>query len=145
MNKLTKILTILIITIFAITAVSAADNSTDDNIGIEDATNEIVSLNTTGTFTDLSNEIDEVEDGGVLNITKDYIYESGSKDGITINKSITINGNNHKIDGNSQSRIFSTYDGNITLKNLILINGNHENGGAIYALEPPHPIEDGDS
>ena len=133
MNKLTKILTILIITIFAITAVSAADNSTDDNIGIEDASNEIVSLNTTGTFTDLSNEIDEVEDGGVLNITKDYIYESGSKDGITINKSITINGNNHKIDGNGQSRIFSTYDGNITLKNLILINGNHENGGAIHA------------
>jgi len=53
LNKLTKILTILIITIFAITAVSAADNSTDDNIGIEDASNEIVSLNTTGTFTDL--------------------------------------------------------------------------------------------
>ena len=90
-------------------------------------------MNTTGTFTDLSNEIDEVEDGGELNITKDYKYESGSKDGIIINKSITINGNNHKIDGNGQSRIFSTYNGNITLKNLILINGNHKNGGAIYA------------
>ena len=49
-----------------------------------------------------------------------------------INKSITIDGQGHTIDGNAQSRIFNTV-GNVTLKNIKLINAFAQKGGAILA------------
>lgn len=128
--------------LLSVCAVSAADNVTNDIISVEDATDEVVSVendysvilqaNNTGTFDDLSVEINAVGEGGVLNLSKDYKFSNGSADGIMINKSITINGNNHKIDGNNQSRIFMTFDGDITLNNLILVNGHADKGGAIF-------------
>ncbi|WP_407409137.1 C1 family peptidase [Methanobrevibacter sp.] len=100
---------------------------------IEDAGADIVNIDeNTKTFSDLTKEIEDAPDGSVINLTSDYVYDSGDKTGIVINKSITINGNNHKIDGNSQSRIFRTFEGNITLNNLILTNGFSNRGGAIY-------------
>ena len=135
------ILTIILTFLLAVSTVSAAENITEDIVGI-DATVDVVNnddqeiLNENedvpGTFDDLSSEISAVEDGGILNLTKDYRFVNGSGNGIIINKSITINGNNHKLDGNNQSRIFLTYDGKITLKDLIFVNGFADKGGAIF-------------
>ncbi len=58
-----------------------------------------------GTFDELSDQINSSAIGGVLNLTKDYKFVNGDNNGIMINKTITINGNNHKLDGNNQSRI----------------------------------------
>lgn len=110
------------------------EKTTDEIISVED--NTVITEDDGSeikTFDDLKTEIDNVEEGGILNLTEDYIYKSGSSDGLIINKSITIDGNNHKIDGASQSRIFKTFDGSITLKNLILVNGHADKGGAIFA------------
>ena len=71
-----------------------------------------------GTFDDLANEINAVEDGGVLNLTKDYIYSDGRTGGIKINKSITIDGGGNTLDGKHLSRIFNVTAGNVALKNL---------------------------
>ncbi|WP_407410906.1 C1 family peptidase [Methanobrevibacter sp.] len=131
---------------FCIASVSAAEldiNALSAETDFEKTADEIISVEDnaviTGdkgsevkTFDDLKTEIDDAEDGGILNLTQDYIYKSGSCDGLIINKSLTIDGNNHKIDGDSQSRIFKTFDGNITLKNLILVNGHADKGGAIF-------------
>ena len=129
-----------------ISAVSANENLTEisDNLDGEivasdemlavsnDWGNEIIGDDdNASTFDDLTREIEDIDDGGVINLTRDYKYVSSSKEGITINKNITINGNNHKIDGNGQSRIF-TVKGNVTLNDIVLVNGNHEQGGAIY-------------
>ena len=55
--------------------------------------------------------------------------------GIVINKSdFTINGNGHSIDGSNQARIFDIIGNNITISNLIFINGySNANGGAILS------------
>ena len=133
----------LLICLFTIASVVASENhdlsekssgaTADEFICVED--DSVITDGGNGdvkTFDDLKTQIEDVEDGGILNLTQDYIYKSGSSDGITINKNITINGNNHRIDGASQSRIFKTFDGNIILNNLILVNGHADKGGAIF-------------
>lgn len=143
LNKKFMMLTIFLALLFAVSAVCAADNSTDDIVAIEQTENardEILSVENDnpligedeGTFDDLTNEINAVGEGGSVNLTMDYKYVDGSTEGIKINKSITINGNGHKIDGNNQSRIFATFNGNITLKNIVLVNGHANKGGAIF-------------
>ena len=58
-------------------------------VGFNDLNEEIVGADeNAATFDDLTREIDDIEDGGVINLTKDYKYASGSKDGIIINKNI---------------------------------------------------------
>ena len=137
------ILTFILVTLFAVSAVSAAENVTDDAIGMEmsndasSAENDIKTVSEdngsdVGTFDELSDQINSSAIGGVLNLTKDYKFVNGDNNGIMINKTITINGNNHKLDGNNQSRIFALFDSNITLNNLVLVNGFADNGGAIF-------------
>ncbi|WP_407375083.1 C1 family peptidase, partial [Methanobrevibacter sp.] len=65
----------------------------------------------------------------------DYRFNNQSDDGpVIIEKSnFTINGNNHILDGNRQSGIFNITGNNVTIKNLVFINGNATNGGAIYS------------
>lgn len=46
-----------------------------------------------------------------------------SKTGILINKQITINGNNHIIDGSNVSRIFRITGSNVVLNDIQFING----------------------
>ncbi len=90
----------------------------------------------TGTFTDLAEEISNA-DNNIVTLTKDYKYDS-SKDssyakGISLSK-ITINGNNHIIDGSSLARIFTLRSANATLNDIKFVNGHsarNSNGGAI--------------
>ena len=111
MNKI-KIFLILIVLFISISAVSAEGN-----------------------FTALQNEINTSEDS--IEITQDYTYDNiadnGLENGILINKSdFTINGNGYTINGANQARIFDIVGNNVTILNLNLINGNSENGGAIF-------------
>lgn len=83
-------LAIFLVSLLAVSAVSAADNATKEIVSVEETTldvvketddvdsagddNQVISAieSNVGTFNDLVNEINVVEEGGILNLTKDY-------------------------------------------------------------------------
>ena len=95
----------------------------------------VISLNQyyEGSFTDLKHLISN--SGDVINLTRDYTFSVMSDymlmDGIYINKDLTINGNNHVIDGDGWARIFNIDGHKVVLNNITFANGNADNGGAI--------------
>ena len=97
--------------------------------------NHVISLNQyyEGSFTDLKHLISN--SGDVINLTRDYTFSVMSDymlmDGIYINKDLTINGNNHVIDGDGWARIFYIDGHKVVLNNITFANGNADNGGAI--------------
>lgn len=78
-----------------------------------------------------------VYDSIVLNRSYKYYpnFDSDLKNGIVINKELTLNGNGHVIDGSNQARLFNITKPSIRLENLILVNANSENGSAIYSIK----------
>jgi len=148
--KISTILLFLIISIGAISATEEINNetiSTDNQIEIEDGTlndepilksteyNKYKESEINNTFTDLKNDISTSAD--VFNIEKNYKFNNKTDDRqpIKIKKdNFTINGNNHIIDGNGQTSIFTIIGKNITINNLKIINCHNETlGGAIIA------------
>ncbi len=130
---------ILLLAILMAGAVSAADtvseisspDADDDTLEIEE--NEIYTTGEPGNFTELQEKIDTSSDS--IDITKNYRFdnEENLKEGIFVDKNdFTINGNNYIIDANNQSRIFKIDGNNVTISNLVLINGNSDFGGAIF-------------
>ena len=153
-----SILLLAMVMILAISAVSAAediDTSDSDLQAVDEAPVEEVAsedvdplaatddadvLSAGGNnFTSLQTLIDT--SGDYLALDKDYQRVSGESD-IKITKDITINGtadffsqygNTHAIDANNLGRIFNVTAGKkLTLIGVTLINGNAENGGAVY-------------
>ena len=115
-------------------AVSAADNISEDTKTLEITQNNIHTTDNAGSFSELENEINE--SGNTLEITKDYTFnnETDNTVGISIAKdNFTINGNNCVLDTGNQSRIFYITGDNVTISNLILMNGHSDMGGAIFA------------
>ena len=88
-----------------------------------------------GSFDELSDLINNTQEGGVVELDMNYVYYEGSVDGIIINKTITIDAKGHSLDGRRLSRIFTILDGNLTLNNITLVNGIDEEGyaSAIYS------------
>ncbi len=136
--KIFKILMVMLILIMSVGAVCAAEDLSGDVIsgdGLNDlkATQNDFYTSSGDSFTDLSEEINcSATD---LNLVKDYTFdnETDSKTGILISKdNFVINGNGRTIDGAGQARIFNITGNNVTLRNLILVNGNSTSGGAIY-------------
>lgn len=89
-----------------------------------DSENNICAAENSGTFTQMKTEIDSKNE---INLTKNYTYQSkydsSVKNGITIDKEVTINGNNLTIDGNGISTIFNiNTNGKLTLNNINIIN-----------------------
>ena len=87
------------------------------------------------TFTDLQNAINSVS--GVLTLNQNIAITddeaSTFKDGITINKDITIDGKGFTVDARELGRIFNiAKDVSVTLNNVTLTNGKANEGGAIY-------------
>jgi len=134
--KYKKIMFMLVLAIFIFTAASvcASDvNSTEDiitqeEISIDDQTQatqqEELLESDDGTFTSLQNKIKNAAEGSTITLENDYKYDEGfSKNGISISKSLTIDGNGHILNGLSKSRIFKIYSGEITFKNIKFING----------------------
>ena len=146
-NKKFMILAIFLVGLLAVSAVSAADNATEDIVGVEETTDEVVGVNenrtiseddvlgnSPGTFTDLANEIAKA--GSTLNLNRNYAYTSSDSDyeeGITIDKTISINGNGYTINGINQVRAFKITASNVVLSNINFVNTySNSNGGAIY-------------
>ena len=115
MMKIIKIFLVLLVLFISFSAVSAEGN-----------------------FTSLQDEIDSSTSS--IDINQNYVYDNktdyGLDSGILINKSdFTINGHGYTIDGSNQARIFDIIGSNITISNLIFINGNIDEdlGGALHA------------
>ena len=89
-----------------------------------------------GTFTDLQTLITNTSTGIII-LDKDYKYDSTTDssltNGVTISKNITIIGNGHIIDGNSEKRAFKISGGyTLNISDLIIQNCYYNGtGGAI--------------
>ena len=148
------VLVILVVSLLAVSAVSAADNATSDVFGVEETTDEVVSVEENqvieqtdsddiigvdnGTFTALQNKINNAAEGSTITLENDYTYDEDFKViGIFIDKPLTIDGNGHTINALEKSRIFLIEGENVVLKNIKFCNandqdyGNDNGGGAI--------------
>ena len=88
-----------------------------------------------GTYTDLKNLIDNAGDSLVLpyDFAFNASYDDAEtfKNGVLVEKDITIEGNGHTISGENANKIFDIYKHTVVLNNVTLINGNSALGGAI--------------
>lgn len=147
-----SILLLFLVMILAISAVSAADtNDTSDSVAqavdeapVEEvasadvdavaATDDTAVLADPGdkNFTQLQAEIDQ-SNFGMITLNSNYVRQDGESD-IVINKNFNIFGNDvYTIDANNKGGIFKINQGcSVLLNNVVLINGNGINGGAIY-------------
>ena len=139
--------TLLLLTIITIGAVSASEDIAGDNVTAIEPTgeqtvqavdeikqtdevivqtdnDEILSEKDDGTFTALQNKIDATEEGSIITLENDYKYDDyfNKTNRITISKSLTIDGQGHTIDANSQSGIFYLTGNSIVLKNITFTN-----------------------
>ena len=76
-------------------------------------------------FRDLSTLINSANESDTITLDKDYIFHDGDenyKNGISISKPITINGNNHTIDLSNRGSIFTIYASNVVLTNINFVN-----------------------
>lgn len=105
---------LVLIFFLAVSTVSAADNQT---------------------FSDLQDIIDQTQENDVINLTSDYSYSNGDSQ-ITISHPLTINGNNHILNGKSKTVIMIIYSDNVILNNITFTNGYASDGsGALEANE----------
>ena len=131
----------LIIAIIMVGAVSATDTISEDIVSDEGDTSLEITDNEVYTagessFSNLTVEIKNT--GKSLDLNQDYAFnnQTDNKNGIAIVKdNFVLNGNGHTIDAKNQSRIFNITANNLTINDLILINGNAEKGGAIYTTK----------
>ena len=89
--------------------------------------------NSTGTFTDLNNLIQNSPENSVIKLDKNYTYDNNTDydffiDGVVINKKIIIDGQGHTINAKNFARIFRI-NTEVTLKNINFRNANYH--GAI--------------
>ncbi|WP_407414459.1 Ig-like domain-containing protein, partial [Methanobrevibacter sp.] len=82
-------------------------------------------------FQTLNEEIQNTSVNGVLVLQNNYTLNENTqgeeilfKEGINLNKKITIEGNNHTIDAKNLVRIFNV-NSKVVIKNVILVNGYH--------------------
>ena len=135
---------LLIVMIFSITAVSAAENHTQvKNVADHESVNNmeilgissndnIISASDSGRFIDLKNKIDNARPGTVLTLENDYKFtDNVISTGITVSKSLTIDGNGYTIDALNKGRIFNVTSGPVTIKNLTIKNANGNNQGGV--------------
>ena len=135
-----KIMIFVLILILSVGSVCAAENSTEDVISTKILQNEVYTINE-ASFTNLTDEIENA--GTSLDLNRDYTFNNvtDKNTGILINKdNFILNGNGHTIDGKNQARIFNITGNNITINNLIFINGNmsDDDGGAIFSMYRSH-------
>ena len=115
----------MLLCIFALGVVSAADGD------------DVISSDVDATFNQLEVEVNSTTQGGTLNLEKDYKWgdegDLENKEGIVINKSITIDGKSHKIDANNKGRVFLVSADDVCLKNINFINANaSSSGGSVF-------------
>jgi len=144
------ILLLMFLMIISLSAVSAADENITETLKEETTQkvptstnekenemfkttkNQILNAPDDGTFTSLQEKINNA--GDVLILENNYTNtDNFNSNGITISKSITIDGNGYTIDALNKGRIFTINANNVILKNIIFKNAQPQsgNGGAI--------------
>ena len=108
-------------------------SNSEESLGATD-NNKILCATDDGTFKALQDKIDNAPLGSVVILENDYKNtDNFNKNGITISKSLTIDGNGYTIDALSKGRIFQVTASNVILKNINFVNGNNsDGGGAVY-------------
>lgn len=134
-NKI-LIFLILLLSIICLSTVSAADNITGDDVVVEKANIESISVEKMenddvlkeggNSFGDLANLINNAPSGSTITLDRDYVNNDDySYKGIKITKDITIDGQGHTLDANRSSRMFEVEDGhNVVFGNISFINGD---------------------
>ena len=133
----------LILVFFSILSVASAgeiDNGTlttaDDDLNtVYGTSNQEDTLGSSiGNFTSLDNLIDDSSESTIY-LEGNYTYDDGDlglSEGITIDKSITIDGQGHTLNALNEISIFNIGANNhVILKNINFINGNATFGAAI--------------
>ena len=113
-----------LIAVFTSCAVSACDNETLD---LSDCEFSNPPQSQSG-FDELQSEIDNCDD--ILVLDKDYRAYPSDKV-VSINKSVTIDGMGHTLDGDNSKRVFMIRADNVVLKNINFINSRAGVGGSI--------------
>ena len=103
---------------------------------------KIIKASNKGTFTELQDKINKANAGSTIYLDKNYYYGTDYKSsyGLVINKTLTIDGNGHVIDGSSKSMLALVNASNVVFKNIGFRNGNGGDNGAINAIYS-HNIE----
>ena len=128
-NKLLRILFVFVVLMVCFNAVAAAEDMNIDAVGNSE---ESLQSNEPGSFKDLQDLINN-NTGSTIELDRDYVYSGGSdKKYVTIDDSITINGNNHKINGNDQTWLLylTYYAENVVLNNISFVHAK----GQYYTL-----------
>ena len=105
--------------------------SEDDEILEGIVVNPIPPSDNKGSLTDLKNNI---RGGGICFLDRNYTYMPGdSTDGIEINRTLILIGNNFTIDGGNVARLFVINNGSIYISGVNFVNAHSNgNGSAIY-------------
>ena len=150
---------ILILFFISISIVSAEDAAQIDNNLSEIETNNIDEIGATINqietsigetesnsptveskgFYELQQQIWKSTSGDTIELDSDYIYDGVRPNGITIDRTITLDGKGHTLDANN-SGMFYIQSGitNVVFKNTIFRNGEKACGGAIFADNGTH-------
>lgn len=143
-NKKLLLLAVFLMSMVAISAASAAENTTDEISEVSKDTDnlEIVQEDELGIYLDnsfraLQAQINGAAPNSTLTLDKDYKFYSGNfwekdESGIGIHKNLIIDGNGHTVDADGRNSVFTVDGGNVTLKNIHIINGYYgAHGGGV--------------
>ena len=86
-------------------------------------------------FNSIQDLVNNAQPKSEITLDRNYFYNEMFDDGeygVHINKTVTINGNGHVIDGLSKATGFYVSADNVVLKNIIFNNTVSPNGGAVY-------------
>ncbi|MEE1135045.1 MAG: hypothetical protein UHW60_09755, partial [Methanobrevibacter sp.] len=112
-----------------------SDDSAESDVSLKSSEGDV--LSSSGNFGELQKLIDDASENSEINLERNYTYAVGTDtitNGITISKSLTINGNGFTIDAQGKSRIFNiASEITVALNNITFINGYVDgDGGAVY-------------
>ena len=112
------------------------DNDKEDKSGADETTTD---NEDPLTFTNLNTTINNNNNtNSTIYLSHNYKYDNSTdenfKNGIEINRNLTIYGNGATLDGSNMARIFNVtnYNLNVQFYNINFINGKADIGGAIY-------------
>ena len=155
MKRKILIFTLILLALFSVASVCAGDvndtltasedvsqielTATEDNLEKNIDENQVIEekfVEDNGTFTALQQKIDGAEVNSTIVFPNNYYHENDySANGISISKSLTIDGNGFTIDANNHARIFNITGATVTLQNINFVNGNAAFAGAVYCKD----------
>ena len=122
-KKTIILLCLLMITMWVVCAQDVTDTA-QDTLEIDDS-QTVLANSTSKTYDDLSELVDK--SGDSISLESDYKYNQGTdkvKNISIYKKNLTINGNNHAIDGDGKTTFLKIERGNVIIKNTVLRNFN---------------------